>query len=316
LQLFWRAETVPTTMQVRCAACGSAALEPHFGVRGEMGEAGLIPTTKEFGTALGDIVRCSDCGHMQLDRFPSEEELAQEYARAASDDYVDEEPGQRESARRVLGRIERYVAPGRLLDLGCWVGFLLSEAEARGWETTGIEPSTFASQYAREQLGLDVRTDDLFTVELPEVHFDAVLMGDVLEHLTRAGEALDRAARLLKSDGVLVLLLPDAGSRVAQLLGPRWWSVIPTHIHYFTRDSAATMLARHGYRPLYVATDPKDFTISYYLNKGSGYLPGVSRALVRTAERLGVAERMWTPDFHDRMIMIARAPAPGDGQAL
>jgi SAM-dependent methyltransferase len=276
-------------------------------VRGEIGADGLIPTTKAFGTALGDIVRCPHCGHMQLDRFPTEAELAREYATAASDDYVDEETGQRASARRVLERIERFAGPGRLLDLGCWVGFLMAEAEERGWQTVGIEPSEFASRRAREVLGLDVRTDDLFTAELPEGGFDAVVMGDVLEHLTRAGEALERVRGLLAPGGVLVLLLPDAGSRVARLLGRRWWSVIPTHIHYFTRHSAATMLERHGYRMRYVATDPKDFTVRYYLNKGSGYSPGLSRALIRAAESAGMADRLWTPDFRDRMIVIADA---------
>lgn len=295
-----------STERQRCSACGSQELRPHFRVSGEIGEAGLIPTTKEFGTALADIVRCLGCGHMQLERFPSEEELAEEYARAASDDYVDEEAGQRESARRVLARVERYAERGPLLDLGCWVGFLMAEAKARGWEPLGIEPSAFASAYARDRLGLDVRTDDLFTAELSERRFNAVVLGDVLEHLTRAGEALDRTARLLAPHGVLVLLLPDAGSRVAGILGRRWWSVIPTHVHYFTRESAATMLVRHGFRPLYVGTDPKAFTVRYYLEKGSGYAPGLSRALVGAAERVGVADRMWTPDFRDRMIVIAR----------
>jgi SAM-dependent methyltransferase len=292
-----------------CAACGSSDLAPHMSVGGEMGEDGLIPTTKEFGTALGDIVRCRECGHMQLDRFPSEAELASAYADAASDDYVDEEAGQRESFRSVLERIERYVEPGALLDLGSWVGFLLDEARARGWrETTGVEPSLFASDYARSRLGLDVRTEDLFTAELPERHYDAVVLGDVLEHLTRAGDALDRVAGLLAPGGVIALELPDAGSRVARLLGPRWWSVIPTHIHYFTRGSAATMLVRHGYRPLYVATDPKAFTVRYYLDKIGGYSPALAGALVDAASRAGIADRMWTPDFRDRMIMIARGP--------
>jgi SAM-dependent methyltransferase len=289
-----------------CAACGSGSLVTHFEVAGEIGAEGLIPTTKEFGTAMGNIVRCTNCGHMQLERFPSEEELNAEYAKAASDDYVDEEAGQRVSAARVLERTERYVKPGKLLDLGSWVGFLMAEARDRGWDPVGIEPSTFASDYARDKLGLTVRTDDLYTADLPEAPFDAVVMGDVLEHLTRAGDALDRIKTLLKPDGVLVLLLPDAGSRTAKILGKRWWSVIPTHIHFFTRHSAATMLRRHGYEPLYAATDPKDFTWEYYLNKGGGYLPGLSKRLIAMAQKAGVAEKMFTPDFGDRMIMIAR----------
>jgi SAM-dependent methyltransferase len=277
-------------------------------VRGEAGEDGLIPTTKRFGTALGDIVGCPACGHMQLDRFPGEDELEAAYAEAASDDYVEEEAGQRHSFAAVLERIEARVPErGAILDVGPWVGFLLAEARDRGWrETVGIEPSEFASAYARERLGLDVRTEELFTAELPLGHFDVVFMGDVLEHLTRAGEALDRVHSLLRPGGVLALALPDAGSRVARLLGPRWWSVIPTHIHYFTRGSAATMVGGHGFRPLSVATDPKSFTVRYYLDKGSGYAPGLSRALIAAAEAAGIAERMWTPDFRDRMLLLAR----------
>jgi SAM-dependent methyltransferase len=290
-----------------CAACGANALGEHMRVRGDAGAAGLIPTTKDFGTALGDIVRCRACGHMQLDRFPTEAELDAAYADAASDDYVLEEAGQRESFRRVLERIERFTGRGSLLDVGCWVGFLLAEARERGWrECVGIEPSEFASEYARSRLGLDVRTEELFTAELPAAHFDALVLGDVLEHLTRTSEALERVRSLLRPDGVLCLELPDAGSRVARLLGPRWWSVIPTHVHYFTRPSARTMLARHGFETVYVATDPKAFTVRYYLDKLGGYSQPVADALVAGARRAGVAERMWTPDFRDRMIVIAR----------
>lgn len=84
--------------------------------------------------------------------------------------------------------------------------------------------------------------------------------------------------------------------------------MIPTHIHYFTRASAETMLRRHGYEPLYVATDPKSFTVRYYLDQGGGYLPAVSKRLIEVAERLGAADRMWTPDFRDRMLILARRP--------
>ncbi|MEA2347958.1 MAG: hypothetical protein QOG62_1745 [Thermoleophilaceae bacterium] len=282
---------------------------PHFQVRGEMGEEGLIPTTKEFGTALGDILKCPDCGHMQLDRFPEEEELSAAYADAASDDYVDEEAGQRESSRRVLVQIEAHAGPGAMADLGCWVGFLLAEAEKRGWTAVGIEPSSFASAYARDRLGLDVRTEDMFKADLPKGSFDAVVMGDVLEHLTEANDALDHVSSLLSPGGVLVLQLPDAGSLVARLLGKRWWSVIPTHVHYFTRGSITRMLDRRGFDVLKIGTDAKAFTVRYYLEKGGGYLPGLSRMLVRIAEKLRLADRMWAPDFRDRMIVIAR-PRP------
>lgn len=271
-----------------------------------MGADGLIPTTKEFGTALGDVVRCRLCGHMQLDRFPPEGELAAAYASAASGDYIEEEAGQRATAERILKRVERHAGPGQLVDLGCWVGFLMAEAEARGWQAVGVEPSRFASEYARREQGLDVRTEDLFTAPLPHGSFDAVVLGDVIEHLNRPGEALDRARALLAPAGVVVLMVPDSGSLVARLLGSRWWSVIPTHLHYFTRRSIAALLRRSGLEPVHVGTDPKAFTVRYYLEKTSGYSPGMSRMLIRAAERVGAADRMWTPDLRDRMLVVAR----------
>ena len=290
-----------------CAACGRPGLVPHLRVKGEVGEQGLAPTNKQFGTALGDIVRCPACTHQQLDRFPEDHELDAAYAEAAADEYVEEESGQRVSFGRVLDRVERHVPKGALLDIGCWVGFLLATARDRGWrECVGVEPSDFAATYASERLGLDVRRAGLLSADLPLAHFDAVNLGDVLEHLTDTDGALARMRELLAPGGVLVLAVPDAGSRIARALGKRWWSVIPTHIHYFTEQSLRTMLDRAGYDVLETGTDPKSFTIEYYLDKGSGYLPGVSRALVRGARKLGVAERMWTPDFRDRLLVIAR----------
>jgi SAM-dependent methyltransferase len=289
-----------------CAACTSTVLEPHLAVAGAQAQD-LIPTTDLFGAALGDIVRCPACGHMQLDRFPTDAELAAAYGEAESEDYVEEEAGQRETARIALDRIERHAAPGKLLDLGCWVGFLLAEARDRGWETLGIEPSEFASAYARDRLALDVRTEDMFEAELPESSCDAVVVADVIEHLVRPADALDRIASLLKPGGVVYLALPNAGSRIARRLGERWWSVIPTHVHYFTRPSLFTLLRRRGFEPLWAGSAPKSFTVRYYLERIGGYSEPAARALAGAAAAAGVADRMWAPDFHDRMAVVARS---------
>ena len=295
--------------QRACAACGGSTLLPHLRVAGDTGPEGLIPTTDRYGSALSDIVRCAACGHMQLERMPSDAELGEAYGQAASDDYVEEEAGQRATARAAIEQIERWTGgPGALLDLGCWVGFTLAEARDRGWRTLGVEPSEFASAYARDRLGVDVLTDDLLSASVPEGEWDAVVLGDVIEHLPRPGDALDRIAKLLRAGGVVYMALPDAGSRVARAMGARWWSVLPTHVQYFTRDSMATLLRRHGYEPLVVGTAPKAFTVGYYLDRIGGYSRPVGNGLVRAASAAGVAERIWAPDFRDRMAVVARRP--------
>ncbi|MCW2542614.1 MAG: putative Methyltransferase type 12 [Frankiales bacterium] len=265
----------------------------------------FAPNTKDYGRALSDIGRCDRCGHMQLIQMPSDVILGEVYGDAADVEYVDEEEGQRATAREILGRLEEHVPPGRLLDLGCWVGFLMSEATKRGWTPTGVEPSGWASAYAREQLGLTVLNDDLMTAPLPEGGFDAVVLGDVIEHLPEPSEGLQRIATLLAPGGALVLMLPDAGSRLARMMGKRWWSVLPTHVQYFTRESMTTLLEREGWKVVELRTAPKIFTVGYYLSRLGGYSKAIEKVLLGSAKAVRVADRAWGPDFRDRMLVIA-----------
>jgi SAM-dependent methyltransferase len=288
-----------------CSACGAADLWHHLRVRQGSGES-LVATTTAYGVAPSDLVKCTACGHVQVAEFPAEAQLEEAYAAVDEGAYLSEEAGQRATAQRALAQIARHVPPGSLADLGCWVGFLLSEAEGRGWTALGVEPSSFAADFARERFGVSVQTATLDSAELEGASFDAVVMADVIEHLPDPGAALVRVADALRPGGVVYLALPDAGSRLARLLGSRWWSVLPTHVQYFTRGSLTTLLSRHGFTVEWVSTAPKAFTVRYYAERLEGYSVGVSRAAVRISERLGCAGRLVWPDFRDRMAVVAR----------
>ena len=292
-------------MSTGCRACGKGPLADHLKVKTPDGSQ-LVATTTRYGSAPADIVRCESCGHMQVAQFPTEAQLDEAYAEVTEAAYLDQESGQRATAARALERIERHVHRGRLCDLGCWVGFLVSEAERRGWEAWGVEPSEFASEFARDRLGLRVQEATLASADLPEGAFDAVVLDDVIEHLPNPGEALERVRALLSGDGVLHMTLPDAGSRVARVLGARWWSVIPTHVQYFTRRSLAELLTRHGFTVEWMDTAPKAFTMAYYLERLEGYSAPASSAAVSAAQRIRVADRLVWPDFRDRVAVVAR----------
>jgi SAM-dependent methyltransferase len=292
-----------------CAACGKGPLRLVLRVGAALDERGLIPTTDAYGTALDDIDECAACGHRQLSRMPSEIELLSLYVGARADHYVEEARAQAVTARASLEQIERFVItthPPRFLDLGCWVGFLLVEARGRGWEVTGVEPSQYAAAYAREHFNLEIIEQDVLTAGLPEHAFDAVVLGDVIEHLIDPLAALDRISMLLAPGGVVYLTIPDAGSRLARLMGRRWWSVLPTHLQYFSRHSITVLLERAGYEVLEITTAPKTFSIRYYAWRLSGYSRALSWTVTKAMELLGFADGLWTPDFRDRMAVVAR----------
>jgi 2-polyprenyl-3-methyl-5-hydroxy-6-metoxy-1,4-benzoquinol methylase len=156
-----------------------------------------------------------------------------------------------------LKLLERHVpARGRLLDVGCNMGRMLSLARPRGWETVGVEPSPALSRLAREQFGLTVY--NCFLNEVPDEEkgtFDALTTSDVFEHVPDPREFLRDAKQFLKPDGVLYIKVPNARwkifkQRVAGLLGREVargaWDAFEDLAHY-TDATLATMLESEGF---------------------------------------------------------------------
>jgi ubiquinone/menaquinone biosynthesis C-methylase UbiE len=102
--------------------------------------------------------------------------------------------------------------PGmRVLDLGCGRGEVLLACARAGAEVAGIDYAEAAVAISRDTLadvpGAEVVEGDVTALPWPDGSFDAVLSGDVIEHLVPAdGEAMLREAhRVLRPGGRLVV---------------------------------------------------------------------------------------------------------------
>ena len=147
-----------------------------------------------------------------------------------------------------LDLIERWVAPGELIDVGCGVGDLLAAAGSRGWEATGIEPYAPAAQAARAQ-GLRVEQRAWEEIVLPREGLAAVVFFDSLEHLVAPLRALRVAAAALQPGGVVAITTPDADSWLARLMGRRWPNLFPLeHRFCFNRSCLRLLVRRAGLR--------------------------------------------------------------------
>ncbi|HEX3898854.1 MAG TPA: class I SAM-dependent methyltransferase [Mycobacteriales bacterium] len=295
-----------------CPVCGSTRSRLLWKVGGDATENGVDPhlfrpSADRYGETVGTVLRCLECGHASLAETPTDEVLAAAYGEAADPVSLDEEDGQLETARRSLARIEAVVSPGRLVDLGCWTGSFVSAAAQRGWQASGVEPSTWAVARARER-GLDVRLGDLRESGVADGSMRCVVMCDVIEHLLDVSAAIGLIADMLEPGGALYLTTPDAGGRLARLMGSRWWSILPMHVQYFTVDSMRRLLERHGLRVVETASHPKVFTASYYAERLGGYSASLARASVGVTRGLRFADRLVAPDFRDRMQVIAVKP--------
>jgi 2-polyprenyl-3-methyl-5-hydroxy-6-metoxy-1,4-benzoquinol methylase len=216
-----------------------------------------------FSVASATFWRCRECSSLFDVDPPDADELRRWYQGRGyfvkdgdgttdwgyADDYLADRPFTEAKFDRVLGHLERYVQPGRLLDVGAGPGFLLTAAQARGWEAVGLELNDWAASYARDEVGVDVQTGELTAASYAGEQFDAVTMMDVIEHVTDPDDLLEQAARLVRPGGALALLTPDAGALTSRLMG-QWWPEVRRpgeHMLLFSVAGLTRMLARHGF---------------------------------------------------------------------
>jgi SAM-dependent methyltransferase len=290
-------------MEHVCGICGGRTTLRHRGAAGALTPAALSPTCHSVGTH-GDLLVCARCGTVQQPSRPETGTLADLYRDMRDDGYLAEEAGRRATARRLLERIERFRAGGRLLDVGCGHGLLVDEARRRGWDASGLEVAADAARYGREVLGLDVRQTSVEELSAAE-SFDAIVLADVIEHLDDPVAVVRSCSRLLADGGVLCVVTPDPGSRTARLAGARWWALLPGHTFLLPRRTLRSVVAGEGLEPVDDAGFRRTFSLTYWM-QGFGERAGRLARGVDVLARTPVGRVPVTLSLGDERALIAR----------
>jgi SAM-dependent methyltransferase len=141
----------------------------------------------------------------------------------------------------------------RLLDVGAADGFLSELLTRQGWRVTALERDAAQAEKARGRCA-EVVVADLD--EAPEVladAFDAIVYGDVLEHVRDPLATLVGLNRSLTPDGRVIASVPNVAHlwMRLQLLAGRFeyadrGILDRTHLRFFTRRTFLTLLADAG----------------------------------------------------------------------
>jgi SAM-dependent methyltransferase len=129
-----------------------------------------------------------------------------------------------------LLRGTHIIPGGRILDVGCGNGAFLYKMQAAGMEAHGIEFSPNGAK-AAQRLGLNVKCGTLEQQKYPPKFFDVITLNHVFEHLPDPLGTLAELKRILKSDGRIIVAVPNAHSLARWLFGKYWSSLeIPRHL--------------------------------------------------------------------------------------
>ena len=147
-----------------------------------------------------------------------------------------------QSYRFLLADCVRFSRPGKILDLGCGLGYFLECAEKFGFEAIGIEGSPYAVKVCRQK-GLNVY-EQLLSEQFPfsDCTFSVVVANQIIEHTPSevAKHMLRESYRVLEEDGIIVIQSPcryNPSQRREE-----------THINLYTPKSLFREVERVGFR--------------------------------------------------------------------
>jgi SAM-dependent methyltransferase len=165
-----------------------------------------------------EIRDCASCRLLFRSPRLSTQDLSKFYA--GMDYRIWEVPGYHPTERAVHAELRRLPPGSRLLDFGCSSGRLLAPL-VNDYECYGMEINQLAAAAARAK-GLVILPDDALASEAAE-SFDAIVMIDVFEHLVAPLEVVSKLQRLLKRNGILLIVTGNGDSPVCRLDPAQFW---------------------------------------------------------------------------------------------
>jgi spore coat polysaccharide biosynthesis predicted glycosyltransferase SpsG/SAM-dependent methyltransferase len=165
------------------------------------------------------IFRCSRCGDLFLyelrdkgEIYDKKDYFLDDYERQYGKSYIEDRENIVLLGLDRIKTIEKIAGGrGRILDVGCALGFFLDLARSRGWEVQGIEISDFAGRWAKKNLSLDVFTGSFLDMDLEPESYDAVSFLFVAEHLGDMDSVARKTYAILKKGGIICIALPNRG---------------------------------------------------------------------------------------------------------
>ncbi len=171
-----------------------------------------------------------------------------------SENYISHTDGNTSFFEKIYQKVKKYTIHKKikliasfkvhnktLLDVGCGTGDFLLAAKKRNWKICGIEPNQNARKLAEKKLGEQaVLKSDLD--EIRGQKFDVITLWHVLEHVPDLDNYILELKRMLKSNGVLIIAVPNYKSFDAKFYKQYWAAFdVPRHLWHFSKKAIATL---------------------------------------------------------------------------
>ncbi|UCG78193.1 MAG: methyltransferase domain-containing protein [Nitrospirota bacterium] len=235
------------------------------------------------GERKSKIFKCNDCGFMFAKPIFIEELEERQMDSVADAEFFHNERLKYLYETIIIGKeirnVRKAMGPGEfsLLDIGCGTGWSTNVWSRNGFRVTAVEPSEARARIAREKYGIEVYSDYLENIDLPDT-YDVVILRQVLEHMEEPGTMIAKAKALLNPGGVLLIIVPNINSIGRYIFGTKWAWVLPYHCNFFTPKTLRKLMTLNGLYTMscYQTPSPLFYPVSLFrsLPGGEGLIKG------------------------------------------
>jgi len=203
----------------------------------------------------------------------------QEYKNGVYRAYFEMEHLKKRTAERRLKYIKQYgKSSGRLLDVGCSVGFFIEVAQDFGFDVQGVELSSQAIAIAKDSVRDKISQADANEhIRKYGACYEVVTAYDIIEHTQNPKAFLSDLYNALVPGGVVAIAAPDTDHFLRYVMGKNWSMLQPMqHNFLLSRRSIKAMLVEAGFEDVVVLPAKKTLTLNYLFGQLSQTNPIIS----------------------------------------
>lgn len=178
------------------------------------------------------LCKCKSCDFVFSQQIPTNQELIDHYEGYGRKDYLS--PLTIKRYNQLLDEFEKYRKTGKIIDVGCGIGYFLEEAKKRGWEVYGTEFTDEAVSICFKK-GIHLNQGKLDPNNYSEGMFDIITSFEVLEHINNPIEELKNFNHIIRKGGLVYLTTPNFNSLLRYRLKSAYNVICyPEHLSYYT----------------------------------------------------------------------------------
>ena len=279
---------------MNCLVCGQNNLKTSFSCKD------FVATGEDF-----QLQYCESCSFIFTNPRPNISEIGKYYQ---SDQYISHS-GEKKgliykiydivrdfSIRQKLNLIKKYHKSGKLMDLGCGLGYFLNGVKLdKTFDGLGVDISDDAVEYVKNTFGINVENESELD-NLDKHTFDIITQWHVLEHVHYLNERMQQLHHLLKQDGTMFIAVPNSKSKDAEIYKEYWDGYdVPRHLYHFNQKSFSLLMEKHGFK--IVEIKPMWFDAPYicmrsevHLKNRFPFINGAINGIKSTAAALSTGE--------------------------